>query len=79
MGCAGKWAIHPSQIEIANDVFAPSKHEIDEGPARWCEGYQRGGGRAVKVPGTWVVSWSTRPPCVMYEAVLERAKLTGRV
>ncbi len=23
LGCDGKWAIHPSQIEIANEVFAP--------------------------------------------------------
>jgi malyl-CoA/(S)-citramalyl-CoA lyase len=23
LGCEGKWAIHPSQIELANDVFTP--------------------------------------------------------
>jgi citrate lyase subunit beta/citryl-CoA lyase len=23
LGCDGKWAIHPSQIEVGNDVFAP--------------------------------------------------------
>jgi citrate lyase subunit beta/citryl-CoA lyase len=28
LGCVGKWAIHPSQIEIANDVFAPTAEEI---------------------------------------------------
>ncbi len=28
LGCVGKWAIHPSQIEIANDVFAPTEEEI---------------------------------------------------
>jgi len=28
LGCAGKWAIHPSQIEIANDVFAPTEEEV---------------------------------------------------
>ena len=28
LGCVGKWAIHPSQIEIANDVFAPTEDEI---------------------------------------------------
>ncbi|MDN5914722.1 MAG: CoA ester lyase [Pseudonocardia sp.] len=28
MGYAGKWAIHPSQVEIANDAFAPTPHEI---------------------------------------------------
>jgi citrate lyase subunit beta/citryl-CoA lyase len=28
MGFVGKWAIHPSQVEIANAVFAPSPDEI---------------------------------------------------
>lgn len=29
LGCVGKWAIHPSQIEIANEVFAPTADEVD--------------------------------------------------
>jgi len=29
MGCEGKWAIHPSQITLANEVFTPSSGEID--------------------------------------------------
>ena len=29
MGYEGKWAIHPSQIELANDVFSPPTEEID--------------------------------------------------
>jgi malyl-CoA/(S)-citramalyl-CoA lyase len=28
MGCEGKWAIHPSQIELANEVFTPSEAEV---------------------------------------------------
>ncbi len=28
MGYTGKWAIHPSQVEIANDAFAPTPDEI---------------------------------------------------
>ena len=28
LGCEGKWAIHPTQIEIANDVFTPSDAEV---------------------------------------------------
>jgi len=28
MGYNGKWAIHPSQVEIANDVFAPTADEL---------------------------------------------------
>ena len=29
LGCEGKWAIHPSQIELANEVFTPSDAEIE--------------------------------------------------
>ena len=28
MGCAGKWAIHPNQIEILQTVFAPTEEEL---------------------------------------------------
>jgi malyl-CoA/(S)-citramalyl-CoA lyase len=28
LGCEGKWAIHPSQIELANEVFTPSEAEV---------------------------------------------------
>jgi malyl-CoA/(S)-citramalyl-CoA lyase len=30
LGCEGKWAIHPSQIGLANEVNSPSKAEIDK-------------------------------------------------
>lgn len=30
LGYEGKWAIHPSQIELANQVYSPSKEEIDK-------------------------------------------------
>ena len=33
LGCEGKWAIHPSQIALANEVFSPSEAEISEGQA----------------------------------------------
>jgi malyl-CoA/(S)-citramalyl-CoA lyase len=29
LGIEGKWAIHPSQIELANDVFTPPDAEVD--------------------------------------------------
>jgi malyl-CoA/(S)-citramalyl-CoA lyase len=29
LGYEGKWAIHPSQIELANQVFSPSTEEVD--------------------------------------------------
>ena len=29
LGFEGKWAIHPSQIDLANSVFSPSSAEVD--------------------------------------------------
>ncbi|MDQ3904005.1 MAG: CoA ester lyase [Actinomycetota bacterium] len=29
LGCEGKWAIHPRQIELANEVFSPPEDEVD--------------------------------------------------
>ena len=28
LGCEGKWAIHPSQVQLANEVFSPPEAEI---------------------------------------------------
>jgi malyl-CoA/(S)-citramalyl-CoA lyase len=28
LGCEGKWAIHPSQIDLANEIFSPSEAEV---------------------------------------------------
>jgi malyl-CoA/(S)-citramalyl-CoA lyase len=28
LGCEGKWAIHPGQVALANDVFSPSEAEV---------------------------------------------------
>src|SRR6266849_5760421 len=29
LGCEGKWAIHPSQVALANDTFTPSEKEVE--------------------------------------------------
>ena len=28
--CEGKWAIHPSQIDLANQVMSPSDKEVNQ-------------------------------------------------
>ncbi|KJV07964.1 HpcH/HpaI aldolase/citrate lyase family protein [Methylocucumis oryzae] len=30
LGCEGKWAIHPGQIELANEVFTPPPAEVEK-------------------------------------------------
>lgn len=29
LGCEGKWAIHPSQVPLANEIFTPSPKEVE--------------------------------------------------
>ena len=29
LGCEGKWAIHPSQVALANEVFTPAAAEVE--------------------------------------------------
>jgi len=76
LGCVGKWAIHPSQVELANDVFAPTEKEI-ETARRMVEAQraaERGGEGAQAAGGVLLDAATTR----IFEAVLERARLTGR-
>jgi len=77
LGAVGKWAIHPSQIAIANDVFAPTEHEIALA-RRMCDAYraaEQAGAGAAGAGGILVDAAAVR----IFEAVLERARLTGRV
>jgi malyl-CoA/(S)-citramalyl-CoA lyase len=30
LGCEGKWAIHPSQVDLANQLYSPSDAEVDK-------------------------------------------------
>ena len=50
LGCVGKWAIHPRQIALANEVFTPSE-EVYERALRILdamrEADERGEGAAV--------------------------------
>jgi len=30
LGCEGKWAIHPSQVDLANELYSPSEKEVEK-------------------------------------------------
>ena len=56
LGCDGKWAIHPDQIEIANEVFAPAP-DVAERAKRIVDEYRKAqeeGRGAVRVEGQMV-------------------------
>lgn len=76
LGFDGKWCIHPSQIDIVNEVFTPEDEEIEvarEIVAAYIEAISAGSGAAVH-QGVMIDAASVR----MAEATLEIAKRIGR-
>ena len=72
IGCDGKWAIHPSQIEIANEVFAPDP-EVADRAQRIVEAYSDAmeeGRGAVSVDGQMVDEATNK----MAQEITEKAR-----
>lgn len=77
LGAVGKWCIHPSQIPLANDVFAPSEREIANAQ-KMVDAYNASieGGEGAGGAGGMLVDAATLR---MFEPVLERARLMGKL
>ncbi len=77
LGAAGKWAIHPSQIDIANDVFAPTAKEIDQATAviGAVRDAEAAGAGAATYNGMMIDAATAR----IFEGVLDRARRAGLV
>jgi len=75
LGYEGKWAIHPSQIELAHQVFTPSEAEVTKAtPHRQRDGRCRQGWKgAVSLDGRLIDIASIR----MAEALLKKAAAMG--
>ncbi|MET0780460.1 MAG: CoA ester lyase [Microbacterium sp.] len=72
LGGVGKWCIHPSQIDVANRVFAPTQAEIDQAQAvvrAVAEAEARGEG-AANLNGVMIDAASTR----LFEVIIDRAR-----
>jgi citrate lyase subunit beta/citryl-CoA lyase len=75
LGMVGKWAIHPSQIEIAQAVFSPDAEAVDTArkqTAAYAEALEQGLG-AIDVDGVMVDAASIR----IVQNTLDRAELYG--
>jgi malyl-CoA/(S)-citramalyl-CoA lyase len=75
LGYEGKWAIHPSQIELANKVFTPSEAEVTKA-RRILEAMDQAakeGKGAVSLDGRLIDIASIR----MAQALLDKAKAIG--
>ena len=72
MGVEGKWAIHPSQIALANEVFTPAPQEVERARrivAAMAEAERQGRG-AVTLDGRMIDAASIRQA----EALLKKAR-----
>ena len=75
VGCVGKWAIHPSQIDIALDVFTPKRDAVDAA-RRLSSEYvkaEAAGLGAVSIDGIMVDAATVR----MLKNTLDKADLIG--
>jgi citrate lyase subunit beta / citryl-CoA lyase len=71
----GKWCIHPSQIEIANEIFSPTQKQVDRArklAAAYAEAERQCLG-AVAVDGVMVDAASVR----LMNNTLQKADLIG--
>ncbi len=75
LGFEGKWAIHPSQVAIANEVFSPSPAQIDwaHNIARRLDTEAAKGGGALGVDGVLIDQAHVK----LAAKILRRAELAG--
>ena len=76
LGCEGKWAIHPSQIELANEVNSPSKAEVDKAKRilKAMKQAQKEGKGAVSLDGRLIDIASIKQAEVMVKKARQIAK-----
>lgn len=75
LGMVGKWAIHPKQVALANEVFTPSKEQVEEarGILAAMEQAEKDGAGAAVHKGRLVDIASVRQA----EAIVRQADLTA--
>lgn len=75
LGFTGKWAIHPAQLEVVNEVFTPAPAELERA-RRVMEAYAEGsraGRGAIRLDGQLVDAGAVR----IVRNVIERARALG--
>ncbi len=69
LGCEGKWAIHPTQVDLANEVFSPSEKEVAKAKAilEAMEKAQKEGRGAVTLDGKLIDNASIKQARVLVD------------
>jgi citrate lyase subunit beta/citryl-CoA lyase len=77
LGAVGKWAIHPSQVGVANEVYSPTEREISQAQAvvEAVRQAEASGAGAASLNGVMIDAATAR----IFETVLDRATKAGLV
>ena len=75
LGAVGKWAIHPSQIALANEIFAPTEAEVAQAreAIEAVEAAEAAGEGAASLGGMMIDAATAR----IFRTVLERGERIG--
>ena len=75
LGAVGKWAIHPSQVALANEVYSPTEREIAQAKAvvEAVREAEAAGAGAASLNGVMIDAATAR----IFETVLDRATKAG--
>jgi citrate lyase subunit beta/citryl-CoA lyase len=75
LGAVGKWAIHPSQVEVAHEVFSPTPTEVARARAvvEAVRAAEASGQGAANLDGVMIDAATAR----IFETVLDRAERCG--
>lgn len=80
LGCEGKWAIHPSQVELANEIYTPPKKEVERAEAILAamkNAHETGSG-AASLNGVLIDAASIRQAQVIVKQIAMIREKTGR-
>lgn len=77
LGAVGKWAIHPAQVALANEVYSPTDSEIARARKTidQVRAAEAAGTGAANAGGVMIDAATAR----LFEVTLERARLTGKL
>lgn len=77
LGAVGKWAIHPNQVTVANEVYSPTAEEIERAQhvVSAMRAAEAEGEGAVAIDGVMVDAATAR----IFETVLTRASVNGQI
>ena len=76
LGCDGKWVLHPDQIAIANEVYAPSAEAFERASAL-LDAYRRATGEERRGAVVWEGEMIDEASRKMAEAVVARGEAAG--